>query len=104
MLLAATHPERVHSLVWDHPQARSVRAEDYPWGVGPEFVEAERRSFQHWGTIGYAKAWTAMVAADGRDASTDELVSGARHIAKLVGTPPRRMWHASSRRFGTRRT
>jgi hypothetical protein len=28
MLLAATHPERVHSLVWDHPQARSARAED----------------------------------------------------------------------------
>ena len=83
MLLAATHPERVHSLVWDHPQARSVRAEDYPWGVGPEFVEAERRSFEHWGTIGYAKSWTAMVAADGRGASTDELVSGARHIAKL---------------------
>jgi class 3 adenylate cyclase len=81
MLLAATYPERVHSLVWDHPQARSVRAEDYPWGVGPEFVEAERRSFEHWGTIGYAKAWAEMVAADGHDVSGDE--QGARHIAKL---------------------
>src|SRR4029453_9202048 len=77
MLLAATHPERVHSLVWSHPQARSVQAEDYPWGGGPEFVEAERRSFEHWGTIGYAKAWTGMVAAEGRDALSDELVSGA---------------------------
>jgi class 3 adenylate cyclase len=81
MLLAATHPERVHSLVWDHPQARSARAEDYPWGVGPEFVEAEQRSFEHWGTSGYAKAWVALAAADGHDVSSDEY--GARHIAKM---------------------
>jgi class 3 adenylate cyclase len=81
MLLAATHPERVHSLVWDHPQARAMRTEDYPWGAGPEFVEAEQRSFEHWGTSGYAKAWVANAAADGHDVSADEY--GARHIAKL---------------------
>jgi class 3 adenylate cyclase len=81
MLLAATHPERAHSLVWDHPQARSQWAEDYPWGVGPEFAEAERRSLEHWGTSGYAKAWAATTAAEGHDVSSDEQL--ARHIAKL---------------------
>jgi class 3 adenylate cyclase len=81
MLLAAAHPERVHSLVWDHPQARSLQADDYPWGSGPEFVEAEGRSFDHWGTSDYAKAWVANAAADGHDVSSDQW--GARHIAKL---------------------
>jgi pimeloyl-ACP methyl ester carboxylesterase len=104
MLLSATHLERVQSLVWDHPQARSVRTEDYPWGAGPEFVEAERRSFEHWGMMGYAKAWTAMVAADGRDALSDEVVSGARHIAKMSRHTATPDVHASTRRSGTRRT
>ena len=50
-LLAATDPARVHSLVWLNPAARSTWAPDYPWGVGPEYVERfERVVLEHWGT------------------------------------------------------
>ena len=50
VLLAATDPTRVRSLVWIAPEGRVIWAPDYPWGVGPEYVEKEQRSLEHWGT------------------------------------------------------
>jgi pimeloyl-ACP methyl ester carboxylesterase len=38
LLLAATDPQRVRSLFWYSPSARSTRAPDYPWGAPPEYV------------------------------------------------------------------
>jgi len=50
-LFASGHPDRVNSLIWLSPEARSVWAPDYPWGVGPEYVEASLRAIeQGWGT------------------------------------------------------
>ena len=50
-LFASSHPDRVSSLIWLSPEARSVWAPDYPWGVGPEYVERSLRAMeQAWGT------------------------------------------------------
>jgi pimeloyl-ACP methyl ester carboxylesterase len=48
VLFAASDPERVHSLVWWAPTARSVWTPDYPWGVRPEYVEASEQDYEHW--------------------------------------------------------
>ena len=59
-LLAATHPERVRSMIRYNPAARSTWAHDYPWGVGPEYVErSERAILEHWGTAEYGPAMNA---------------------------------------------
>jgi class 3 adenylate cyclase len=59
-LLAATHPERVRSMIWYNPAARSTWAHDYPWGVGPEYVKRSERAIQeHWGTAEYGPAMNA---------------------------------------------
>ena len=50
VLLAATDPDRVRGLVWWNPTPRTTWAHDYPWGWGPEQVEAELAGLQHWGT------------------------------------------------------
>lgn len=55
-LLAATDPARVHSLVWIEPQPRSLRAPDYPWGVGPDYHAAELATLELWGTSEYGLA------------------------------------------------
>ena len=60
VLLAATHPERVRSMIWYNPAARSTWAHDYPWGVGPEYVErSERAILERWGTAEYGPAMNA---------------------------------------------
>jgi class 3 adenylate cyclase len=59
LLFAASDPERVHSIVWWSPSARSVWTPDYPWGVRPEYVEATERELQGWGTLEGARAWAA---------------------------------------------
>jgi pimeloyl-ACP methyl ester carboxylesterase len=47
VLLAASSPERVQSIVWWGPAARSTWSPDYPWGAGSEYVEANERELQH---------------------------------------------------------
>jgi class 3 adenylate cyclase/pimeloyl-ACP methyl ester carboxylesterase len=50
-LFAATEPSRVRSFVWDNPQARTLWAPDYPWGVNSEYLERARRvTEEYWGT------------------------------------------------------
>ena len=50
-LFAATEPDRVRAFVWEYPDARSLWAPDYPWGVSTEYLErAERVTEAHWGT------------------------------------------------------
>lgn len=81
VMLAATHPERAHSLIWESPQARSLWAPDYPWGARSDYLEAEERSLDYWGTREYAEAWAATEAVAGHDVAKDE--EGAQHVAKL---------------------
>ena len=54
---AASSPERVHSIVWVDPMARSMWSPDYPWGVRPEQMEFDERALQHWGTLEGARVW-----------------------------------------------
>ena len=56
-LLAATHPERVRSLIWIRPTPRASAAPDYPWGVGPDYIERERIITGSWGTVEWASAF-----------------------------------------------
>jgi class 3 adenylate cyclase len=78
-LLAATSPERVQSIVWWGPSARSVWSPDYPWGAGPEYVEANERELQHWGTLEGARIWAEGEAIYGRVSTEEEM----RWYAKL---------------------
>ena len=43
VLLAASKPDRVHSMVWMEPDPRFALAPDYPWGRTPSEMEAELR-------------------------------------------------------------
>jgi len=65
-LLAASSPERVQSIVWWSPSARSVWSPDYPWGAGPEYVEANEREMRHWGTLEGARIWAEGESIYGR--------------------------------------
>ena len=50
VLLAATMPERVHSLFWWYPTPRSSQAPDYPWGLDPDEMERRmREEVEMWG-------------------------------------------------------
>lgn len=48
VLFAASHPERVRSIVWMQPMARSVWIPDYPWGYRSEEIEAEQQFLELW--------------------------------------------------------
>ncbi len=77
-LLAATQPERVHSMVWFEPNPRFAWAPDYPWGRTPADMEAERRDIELWGTLAYGRAFI-------QDEATRANVmpdSAAAHMAK----------------------
>ena len=54
-LFAATYPQRVLSLIWVEPSARSLWAPDYPWGVGQDYREADLAALEHWGTNTYGE-------------------------------------------------
>jgi len=71
-LLAATEPDRVRSLIWHAPTARSVWTPDYPWGAKPEYVELDQRSLEHWGTAAYGRAFIETEASGGHEVSDEE--------------------------------
>lgn len=76
-LFASSHPDRVSSLIWLSPEARSVWAPDYPWGVGPEYVEASLRAIeQGWGTEAGVRA---SMEIEGHTTEDEEFV---RHVAR----------------------
>jgi class 3 adenylate cyclase len=85
-LLAASDPERVHSIVWWDPSGRSVWSPDYPWGVRPEFVEAGERELQHWGTLEGARAWAEAEAIYGY-VPDEESVYWHAKLSRHTGTP-----------------
>jgi class 3 adenylate cyclase/pimeloyl-ACP methyl ester carboxylesterase len=86
-LLAATEPERVQSLVWYAPQAKSVWAPDYPWGARPEYVDADDKAFEVWGTREYGRAFVEAEATSGH--SVDEgIYSGLAGLLSRQTTTP----------------
>ncbi|MDP9299457.1 MAG: adenylate/guanylate cyclase domain-containing protein [Actinomycetota bacterium] len=76
-LLAATKPERVHSMVWQEPNPRFAWAPDYPWGRTSEDMEAELRDIELWGTIAYGRAFL-------QDEATRENVMPDSEVAHLA--------------------
>ena len=57
ILLAASYPERVRSLVLYGTQACFKRKDDYPWGDEPEALAQESASIEQgsWGTLEFAR-------------------------------------------------
>jgi class 3 adenylate cyclase len=67
LLFAATHPERVASLVVINTGARLIRGEGYPYGMSAEEVERFlSRARETWGTGGLADTFAPSVADDER--------------------------------------
>ena len=94
-LLAASKPERVHSMVWMEPSPRFAWAPDYPWGRTPADMEAELRDIELWGSLAYGRALlrdeasrgnvfpdyeAAILAKASRNACTPDV---ARVLAKI---------------------
>jgi hypothetical protein len=68
-MLAATKPERVRSIIWLNPVARSVWTQSYPWGVRPEYVEhSERAIMEGWGTAEHGRVHNLAEAMSGATA------------------------------------
>ncbi len=78
VLLAASKPERVHSIVWMEPTPRYAWAHDYPSGRTPADMEAEQHDIELWGTLAYARAFLQDEASHGNRIP----VSYAAFIAK----------------------
>jgi class 3 adenylate cyclase len=81
-MFAATHPDRVRSIVWFAPAARSAWAPDYPWGAGPDFHAKEDASLEHWGTAGYGPAFSeseAIVGGKWTDSEAAFAALASRH-------------------------
>jgi class 3 adenylate cyclase len=94
-MLAASKPERVHSMVWLEPAPRFAWAPDFPWGRTPADMEAELRDIELWGTHAYGEAFrlyesargnawpesvNAIIAKQSRNACTPDV---ARSLAKI---------------------
>lgn len=53
---AARYPERVSTLVLCNGYARFLQADDYPWGMPPDFMDFMRQTFEDtWGTLEMAR-------------------------------------------------
>jgi class 3 adenylate cyclase len=97
VLLAASSPERVQSIVWWGPAARSVWSPDYPWGAGAEYVEANERELQHWGTLEGARLWADGESLFGRVITEEEIRDYAK-LSRHTTTPDvakelQRIWY-----------
>ncbi len=86
LLLAATDPQRVRSLFWYSPSARSTRAPDYPWGAPPEYVELDQRALEEWGTEAYGRAFIDTEGAFGHEIRDDEAQTFAK-LSRATATP-----------------
>ena len=86
-LLAATDPERVHSLVWMEPSARTVSIPDYPWGSSPEYREAEAETLELWGTSRYGPAHVEHENAFGNAVPTDDYGDRVSKQSRNACTP-----------------
>jgi class 3 adenylate cyclase/pimeloyl-ACP methyl ester carboxylesterase len=97
VLLAASDPERAQSIVWWGPVARNVWSPDYPWGAGPEYVAANEREIEHWGTVEGAQMWAENEATYGRTFTEEEIQSYARlsrqTVTRDVAKELTRIWY-----------
>ena len=99
VLLAATKPDRVHSMVWMEPNPRFAVAPDYPWGRTPSELEAELRDIDLWGTHAYARSFAQDEATRGNVLPEDEVAYMAK-ASRNACTPDvaralAKIWHES---------
>jgi pimeloyl-ACP methyl ester carboxylesterase/class 3 adenylate cyclase len=67
ILVAATYPDRVSSLVLINTGARLTRGDDYPWGLSREEVDRFlQRTRESWGTGGVVDVFSPSAAEDQR--------------------------------------
>ena len=85
-LLAASKPERVHSMVWMEPNSRFAWAPDYPWGRTPADMEAELRFIELWGTLAYGRALLQDEASRG-NVFPDYAAASAAKASRNACTP-----------------
>ena len=71
-LFSATYPDRTSGLVWNYPRARLAWAPDYPWGQGPDALEAALAQAANWGTTDYARDLALSRAAQRAGVSDGE--------------------------------
>jgi len=64
-LMAATHPDRVTSMVWIEPLPRSTRIGDYRWGRTSAEAERELGLIDLWGTTEYGRAFIEFERENG---------------------------------------
>ena len=84
-LLAATRPERVHSLVWLEPTPRFAWAPDFPWGRKQADKDRELHDIELWGTRAYGRAFLQDEADRGNLCRTRSSPTWRRR----AGTPAR---------------
>jgi class 3 adenylate cyclase len=87
ILFAASHPDRVHSIVWWTPTARCQWAPDYPWGAGPDYVEADRRALERWGTSAYGQAFADTEATGGGQIVSEARATATAMLSRHTVTP-----------------
>jgi class 3 adenylate cyclase len=97
VLFAATYPDRVRALVWWSPSPTSDRTPDYPWGYGPDEIEAEERTLLSWGTSGFGHEFLKEQAATGH-VIPDEFSNRLSKHSRQTCTPDvarelTRIWH-----------
>jgi class 3 adenylate cyclase/pimeloyl-ACP methyl ester carboxylesterase len=83
---AATYPERSKGVVWIQPRARSVRTDDYPWGVPPDELELLGWEFEYWGTVEGARRWAESEAMHRHNFTEEHVREHARH-SRSTATP-----------------
>ena len=98
-LLAATHPDRVGSMVWAQPDPRFAWAPDYPWGRTDDHLEEELRDIDTWGTFEYGRRFVGEEAS--RDnVMPDSLITWMVRASRNACTPDvakdlARIWYES---------
>jgi class 3 adenylate cyclase len=86
VLFAASRPERVHSVVWTEPAARTTWAPDYPWGVDREYMErVAKATAELWGSDGYGAALAEVEAVSGN--FPPEFIAMMGRLSKHTATP-----------------
>ena len=96
-LFAATYPDRVKALVWWNPLARALWAPDYPWGVGPDYIEkGHQDTLQSWGTAGFGASFVEtekMVGHSSPEGLDRVIEKQARHtVTPDVAVELDRIW------------
>ncbi len=87
VLLAASQPERVHSLVWEAPLPRTTWAPDFPWGRDREFLERyDKVTAELWGSEEFGPAIAELEAELG-DGVPPELVAMMGRLSRHTATP-----------------